>query len=278
MNARLAQYLSRGEGIGLEFKRYGNQPGADVFDTICSFANRQGGSLLLGVLDDGSVEGVPEQFALPIERNLVNVTCNPRLFNVAPVIECERIPCGEGRVVIRVWVPMGPSVYSYKGVVYDRRGDADVRLTGEADRAAMAVRKQSYYTERRVCPWVGEADLDLSLLKMLRDEVRANVAGHRWLALDDEELLRDARLVSRDPVSGERGFNLAAIMLLGREETIFDVAPVYRTDRVLRRLDAERYDDRLTCTSNLMLAYDELVGFAIYHSIAGRSSSCRPLG
>lgn len=153
---------------------------------------------------------------------------------------------------------MGPSVYAYKGVVYDRRGDADVRLTGEADKAEMAVRKQSYYTERRVYPWAGNSDLDLSLLKMLRDEVRASDAGHRWLRLDDEELLRDARLVGRDPVSGERGFNLATIMLLGREETILDVAPVYRTDCVLRRLDAERYDDRLTCTVNLMLAYDAL--------------------
>lgn len=204
---------------------------------------------------------MPEASALPIERNLVNVTCNPKVFNVAPAIECERIPCGGGRVVIRVWVPMGPSVYAYKGIVYDRRGDADVRLTGEADRAAMAVRKQSYYTERRVYPWVGESDLDLSLLNMLRAEVRANDAGHRWLALDDRELLRDARLVSRDPVSGERGFNFAAIVLLGREKTILDVAPVYRTDCVLRRLDVARYDDRLTCTANLMLAYDELVGW-----------------
>lgn len=261
MDGRLQQLISRGEGISLEFKRCGNQPGADVFETICSFANRQGGNLLLGVLDDGAVEGIPEPSALPIERNLVNVTCNPRLFNVAPAIECERLHCGEGRVVIRVWVPMGPSVYSYKGVVYDRRGDADVRLTGEADRAAMAVRKQSYYTERKVFPWVGESDLDLSLLKMLRDEVRANDPAHRWLSLDDTELLRDARLISRDPVSGDRGFNLAAVMLLGREETILDAAPVYRTDCVLRRLDAERYDDRFTCTANLMFAFDELVGW-----------------
>ncbi|WP_407923531.1 helix-turn-helix domain-containing protein [Enorma shizhengliae] len=26
---------------------------------MCSFANRQGGSILLGVRDDGAVEGVP---------------------------------------------------------------------------------------------------------------------------------------------------------------------------------------------------------------------------
>ena len=43
MDRRLAQYLSQGEGIGLEFKRCGNQPGADVFETICSFANRRVG-------------------------------------------------------------------------------------------------------------------------------------------------------------------------------------------------------------------------------------------
>ena len=260
-DGRLAQYAAQGEGIGVEFKRCGNQPGPDVFETICSFANRQGGNLLLGVLDDGTAEGIPEERVVPIERNLVNVTCNPKLFNVAPAIECERIPCGDGRAVLRVWVPMGPSVYAYKGVVYDRRGDADVRLTGEADRAAMAVRKQSYYTERTVYSWVTEADLDLSLLGMLREEVRANDPGHRWLALDDAELLRDARLYSRDPATGERGFNLAAVMLLGREETILDVAPVYRTDCVLRRRDADRYDDRLTCTTNLMLAFDELVGW-----------------
>ena len=44
MDGRLARYLLQGEGIGLEFKRCGNQLGADVFETICSFASRQGGS------------------------------------------------------------------------------------------------------------------------------------------------------------------------------------------------------------------------------------------
>lgn len=261
MDEKLVRYIARGEGMSLEFKRCGNQPESDVFETICSFANRQGGSLLLGVLDDGTVEGIPESGVLPIERDLVNVTCNPKLFNVAPAIELERLVCGDGRVVIRVWVPMGPSVYSFKGVVFDRRGDADVRLTGEADRAAMAVRKQSYYTERKVYPWVQKSDLDLSLLKMMREEVNSSNTGHRWLDLDDDELLHDARLISRDPVTGERGFNLAAIMLLGREETILDVTPVYRTDCVLRLHDSDRYDDRFTCTSNLMLAFDDLVGW-----------------
>ena len=94
--SKLDGYLSRGEGLSLEFKRCGNQPGADTFETICSFANRQGGSILLGVLDDGAVEGIDARAVSAIERNIVNVVNNPDLFNVPPAIEFERITFGGG--------------------------------------------------------------------------------------------------------------------------------------------------------------------------------------
>ena len=94
--SKLDGYLSRGEGLSLEFKRCGNQPGADTFETICSFANRQGGSILLGVLDDGAVEGIDARAVSAIERNSVNVVNNPDLFNVPPAIEFERITFGGG--------------------------------------------------------------------------------------------------------------------------------------------------------------------------------------
>ncbi|HJF65146.1 MAG TPA: AAA family ATPase, partial [Slackia equolifaciens] len=40
-----------------------------------------------------------------------------------------------------------------------------------------------------------------------------------------------------------------------------DVMPLYRTDAVLKRVETDRYDDRLVCRSNLVRAHDELVGF-----------------
>lgn len=102
MNGALDRYIQAGEGISVEFKRCGSQSGTDTFETICSFANRQGGSVLLGVRDDGAVEGVPEAAALNIERNISNVTSNPSLFNVSPLVEFERLHDTEGRLVIRV--------------------------------------------------------------------------------------------------------------------------------------------------------------------------------
>jgi ATP-dependent DNA helicase RecG len=99
--AELSRVLERGENISIEFKRCGVQPETDTFETICSFNNRFGGSIFLGVLDDGTVEGIDRKQAIAVERNLVNVIGNPKLFNVAPVIETERIEY-DGKLVIRV--------------------------------------------------------------------------------------------------------------------------------------------------------------------------------
>lgn len=41
----LERYLSQGEDIETEFKRCGNQPDSDTYESICSFANRQGGNI-----------------------------------------------------------------------------------------------------------------------------------------------------------------------------------------------------------------------------------------
>lgn len=261
MSDALDRYIQVGEGISVEFKRCGSQPGQDTFETVCSFANRQGGSILLGVRDDGAVEGVPEASALNIERNISNVTSNPDLFNVSPLVEFERLRDSEGRLVIRVWVPMGPSLYTFKGAVYDRVADADVRVKSDAQVTSMMARKRSYYSERTVYSWVTEDDLEMDLLDAVRDALRANDADHPWLSLSNGEFLRAARLFGRDQLTGERGFNLAAVALLGKEDTILDVMPLYRTDAVLRRVETDRYDDRLICRSNLVRAYDELVGF-----------------
>ena len=260
MSDTLARYLEQGEGVSLEFKRCGNQPERDFFETVCSFANRQGGTILLGVRDDGTVEGIREESALAIERNIANVLCNPQQFNVAPAFEIERVQ-HEGRLVLRVWVPMGASVYRFKGQVFDRVADADVRLVSDEQITALYIRKKNHYSERRVLPFVRTDDLRLDLLVRIREMIANRRPGHPWISLADEELLRTARLYARDLETGEWGYTLAAVMLLGKDETILDASPVYRTDAVLSRIDADRYDDRLVVTTNLIDAYGQLVSW-----------------
>lgn len=260
MDERLRQLIAQGEGLNLEFKRCGALPGKDVFETVCSFANRQGGHILLGVADDGSIEGISKNAKLDVERNIVNVISDPNQFNVSPSLEFEHADI-DGKHVLDVWVPMGPSVYRYKGVVYDRMADVDVKVRSDDQISALYLRKQNTYTEQRVYPHVGKEDLRMDMLPRVREMIRANRDDHPWLALPDDGLLKAARLYAKDQQSGEWGFNLAAIMLLGKDETILDACPVYRTDAILRRVNTDRYDDRLTVTTNLIDAYGLLSEF-----------------
>ncbi len=84
-------HLRNGESTTVEFKRCGNKPGQDTFETICSFGNRLGGSIFLGVEDDGTVVGIGSPNADEVKRNVINVANNPRLFDSLPSLEFEDI-------------------------------------------------------------------------------------------------------------------------------------------------------------------------------------------
>ncbi len=256
--------LERGEGIAIEFKRCGNLPEDDTFETICSFANRQGGDIFLGVLNDGTVVGVNEDRALEIQRNVVNRVNNPQSFNVAPLLDMETIRY-EGMTVIRIWVPVDAIVHKFKGVVYDRAIDSDVKVMTDTQLSAMYIRKQEYYSERKVYRYLTKDDLRIDLLPRMREMALAKRANHPWGSMGDDELLRSARLFLKDYETGEEGFTLGAALVLGRDEVIASIAPAYKTDAYVQLEDRDRYDDRLVVRTNLIEAYDQLLAFAQKH-------------
>lgn len=265
MDARdLMAHVASGEGLMTEFKRCRTTPEHDTFETICSFANRQGGNLFLGVDDDGSISGVPVRAARNIQRSIVNVISNPNQFNVAPVVETESVEVN-GQTVVRVWVPAGPVVYAYKGVTYDRIADADVKVVGVEQMSLLYLRKQNEYSERRVYPYVAMSDFRSDTIDKARHLACARSANHPWGSMNDAELLRSARLYTTNRLTGEKGYTLAAVLLFGSDDVIADVCPAYKTDGIVRRENLDRYDDRVTLKSNLIEAFEELVAFAKRH-------------
>ena len=64
----LNSILKIGETVAVEFKRCGNGIESDVYESVCSFLNRFGGDILMGVLDDGTVLGVPEKAAVDMVK------------------------------------------------------------------------------------------------------------------------------------------------------------------------------------------------------------------
>lgn len=136
-NSRLVQDLrrliARGEGQHLEFKRKATYPEKIVREMV-AFANSEGGTLLVGVGDDGSLGGLkyPEGESHVIQKALLK--CKPPL----PVSE-EFIPIGNGKTVIRYEVansrkkPHAQSNGSQK--------DFFVRVNDQSIRASREVRE-----------------------------------------------------------------------------------------------------------------------------------------
>lgn len=256
----LLETIAQGESASVEFKRCGAQPEQDTFETICAFANHMGGSVYLGVEDNGTVTGVAEGAAIDIQRNIANVVRNPKLFDPAMMLETEMVAVN-GKAVVRIWVPMSPDVHRYKGIVYDRIADADVKVSAGSQISAMYIRKSNLETERRIFPYLTTSDLRADLIDRARQMATVRRPGHPWAGLDDEQLLRSAQLLVKDYSTGQEGLTLAAGLLFGSDETIGSLCPTYKTDAVVRLRNQDRYDDRLTVKTNLIDAYDTLMGF-----------------
>ena len=257
--------LDIGETVAVEFKRCGNGIESDTYESVCSFLNRFGGDIFMGVLNDGTVIGVPEKAAWSMIKNFITVMSNPTLF-VPTVYLTPEVISYEGKTVIHVHVPPSAEVHSYKKVIYDRVDDADVKVTATSQIATMYIRKQNIFTEKKIYPYVRMEDLRLDLLPRLRKLALNNAMGsHPWEDMDDEQILKSAGLYGVDRTTGEHGYNLAAVMLLGKNDVILDVAPAYVTDAIVRKVNIDRYDDREVVKTNLIESYEQLMEFARKH-------------
>lgn len=258
--------LTIGETVAVEFKRCGNGIESDTYETVCSFLNRFGGDIFMGVLDDGTVEGVPEKAAPDMVKNFIAVVSNPALFSPTIYLTPEILKDEQGHSVIHVHIPPSAEVHSYKKAVYDRVDDADVKITATSQIAAMYIRKQNVFTEKKIYPFVTMEDLRLDLLPRIRQMAITHAGGrHPWESMRDQELLQSAGLYGVDLSTGEKGYNLAAIMLLGKDDIIFNACPAYETDALVRKVNVDRYDDREIVRTNLIESFDLLMDFARKH-------------
>lgn len=257
--------LQVGETIAVEFKRCGNGIENDVYESVCSFLNRFGGDIFMGVLNDSTVIGVSEKAAGDMIKNFIKVISNPIMFSPTIYLVPEII-LYEGKTIIHVRVPVSAEVHSFKKEIYDRVDDSDVKVTATSQLASLYIRKQSIFTEKRIFPYVSIDDLRLDLLPRIRKMATNSIEGiHGWESMSDEELLRSAGLYGTDRATGEKGYNLAAVMLLGKDDVIRDICPAYETDALVRKINVDRYDDRETVRTNLIESYDQLMDFARKH-------------
>ena len=68
----LRTLLESGEGVTIEYKTSKDKVSSSVYESVCSFLNRSGGTILLGVEDNGRVLGVTPDRANALIKDIVN--------------------------------------------------------------------------------------------------------------------------------------------------------------------------------------------------------------
>jgi ATP-dependent DNA helicase RecG len=258
----IRKLLAEGEGMTVEFKECVNGLNNSVWETVCSFSNRYGGYLILGVSDDGTPIGVNQSIVPQMKKNFVNMLNNPQKTAPSLFLNLREVEI-DGKLLLYVYIPVSSQIQSCSGKIYDRNEDGDFDITSSTELIAhLSIRKSSQFTERRIFSHAREEHLKLKELMPLVRQLAVNRRpGHPWEKMSNMQIMKSAGLYEEDTITGENGFNLAGIMLFGRDEVLQQAVPGYVTDCLRRVENVSRYDDRERVDVNLIESFERLIDF-----------------
>ena len=236
MTTNLKNIIKNGENLTTEFKESRSKLNKDIYETICSFLNREGGDIILGVKDDGTIQGVDEDKIDAMKKDLLTAINNPQKLNPPCYLNVDIVTL-EDKKLMHIFVPQSSSVHTLNGKIYDRNGDGDFDITGRHSQIANLYRqKDTNYSENQIFPYASLDDLKIELLEKVRIRAKNENSGtHPWMDMDDIALLKSAGLYKKDISTGKEGITLAGILLFGKDETIQSALPHHRTDAILRK-------------------------------------------
>jgi ATP-dependent DNA helicase RecG len=261
----LYKILHEGEGLTVEFKTAQHAIPKNIFETVCAFLNRIGGTILLGVADNGEIKGIDAKYVQKIKKELTNTLNNPQLINPPIYLQPNEIEI-EDKTILLLQVYESSQVHNTRGLIFDRNYEGDFNITLNTNLVAnLYIRKQSTFTENKIYPFATINELRTDIIQRVRQMALNRQPGHLWESMTDMELLRSVQLYQTDYSTGKEGLTLASILLFGRDEVIASVLPFHKTDAICRIQNLERYDDRDDIRTNLIESYDRLMRFVEKH-------------
>jgi len=222
----IEKLIQHGESLSLEFKSdLKCLPDRELLAAVISLANTDGGDLLLGVEDDGTITG--------LHANHMTVSGIPPLIanktNPAITVKAERCEV-QGNSIARISVPKSRQLVSTSdGLLLRRRLKLDrtpeavpfyphefmqrQSSLGQADPSAMALENISI------------KQLDPLQRQRIRNAIKKFGGDQSLLALEDEEL--DGALGLCREVDGVKYPTLAGLLILGTEDLLRTHLPAY---------------------------------------------------
>ncbi|MBQ8635830.1 putative DNA binding domain-containing protein [bacterium] len=265
MIERIKKIIKNGEKTEVEFKAAQGGMPRSVYETVCSFLNTKGGEIVLGVDDNRNIIGIPSDKINAYKKDFTSEINNPQKLFPTTYLSIEEHVIDD-KHVLYINVPEGSQVYKCDGKTLIRNFDGDFDITNNQNLlSSLYLRKSSTYSENKVFPYMTMDDLDENIINKVRQMAVNRTKNHPWATMDNLSLLKSASLYRKDYSTQQEGFTLACALLFGKDLTIQNLLPHYRTDLIFKTDNEIRYSDRDTVETNLIDSYDRIMRFVEKH-------------
>ena len=126
---RVHELIRTGEGVDVEFKEARSELPKTFFETVCAFLNMDGGTILLGIANNGQIRGVDPKSVNRMKQGIANLSNNPQKLD-PPFLLFPHDLDVDGKTLITIQVPASSQVHRCNGSVYLRSEDGDYRIRG----------------------------------------------------------------------------------------------------------------------------------------------------
>lgn len=229
------ELMEKKESVEIEFKSAAGGFPKSFWETYSSFANTDGGTIVLGVkekkgefyidsLTDELIDKYKKEFWSGVNnKDIVNLN----LLSNDDVVDAEF----DGHKVILFYIPRAtrdqrPIYHTpnpYNGT-YKRNHEGDFKCTEQEVRRMYADANVAVSADSRILDNYTFEDIDKSSLEQYRRLFDLAKPGHAWLALDDISLLKKLGGYKVDRQTGKEGFTLAGLLMFGKTDAITDEA------------------------------------------------------
>jgi len=237
--------ILQGEGLKIEFKEASDSVPKSFYETVASFSNTDGGSILLGVNDNGEVLGIQAGAAVKLQKDIITALNSRDCINPPLYIQPYTVNHPSGEIMV-IQIPASSQVHDHTGRIYSREFESDLDVTENHQKVSdLYLRKRIFFTESQIIPHLTMDDLDVNLFDKARQLIRNYRSDHPWLLVSNEQMLKDSVLWRKDFMNGQEGLTLAAALIFGKDLTIQSILPAYKVEAMVRIKNTDRWDDRI---------------------------------
>lgn len=229
------ELMEKKESVEIEFKSAAGGFPKSFWETYSSFANTNGGTIVLGIKEKKGefyIDSLKDELIEKYKKEFWSGVNNKDIVNLN-LLSNDDVVDGEfnGHKVILFYIPRAtrdqrPIYHTpnpYNGT-YKRNHEGDFKCTEQEVRRMYADANVAVSADSRILENYTFEDIDKASLEQYRRLFDLAKPGHAWLALDDISLLKKLGGYKVDRQTGKEGFTLAGLLMFGKTDAITDEA------------------------------------------------------